>query len=177
MAAIHSGSTDSLIFPIYDRYAASKDFVLTVDPLPRPAGFSAVRGRQYMGHRAGSKLLPDMLRSTSVEKLNHLLNASTAGLFTTNAFGLMEYVNPAFESLLGYEPGHIVEKKLSLHHVLFSLGDKTITEQYTVADYTGPATLVKHDGTRINATLSQQLMRDAQGRAAGVTGIFHLSGG
>lgn len=170
LAAIHSHTSDYLIFPIFDKYSERKEFVLTVDPLPRPAGFSVIRAREYLGVRSGSMLLPDVLRSTSVDKLDHMLATTGIALYTTDAYGRFEYINPAFERLFGYEPGSILEAKLHVHHVVFSMGGQVLTEEYALNDYAGEATIVHRNGTRYPAVLSQQVLRDSSGRAVGATG-------
>lgn len=170
LAAIHSHTSEYLIFPLFDKYSEKKDYILTVDPLPRPVGFSVIRAREYLGVRTGSMLLPDVLRSTSVDKLDHLLSHTGAALYTTDPYGRFEYVNPAFEQLFGYEAGYILDNKLHLHHLVFSLGGQVLTEEYTLHDYTGEAAIAHRNGTRYRVMLSQNLLRDGAGKAAGATG-------
>lgn len=172
LGAIRSNSNDNLIFPIPAAAGGNKNYVLTVEPLPRPAGFSVVRGREYLGVRTGSQLLPDILRSTSVDKLDHMLATTPAALYTTDPFGRFEYVNPALEKMLGYAPGGIIDGKLSLHHLLFSLGEQVITEEYALSDYTGQAVLLRRGSGRVGAALHQQVLRDAQGKVIGATGTL-----
>lgn len=170
LAAIHSHTSEYLIFPIFDKYSEKKEYVLTVDPLPRPAGFSVIRAREYLGVRSGSMLLPDVLRSTSVDKLDHLLSSTGVALYTTDPFGRFEYVNPAFEQLFGYEPGAVLASKLHVHHLVFSLGNQVLTEEYSLNDYTGEATIAHRSGTRYGVNITQQLLRDANGKLVGATG-------
>lgn len=172
MGAIRSGSTDHLIFPILDRYQERKDYILTIEPLPRPSGFSVVRGREYLGQRAGSQMLPDMLRSTTVDKLDHMLSSTAVALYTTDAYGRFEYVNPAFELMFDYEPGQIIESKLSLHHLVFSMGEQVVTEESTLHDYAGEATLIQRNGSRIKLNITQIAMRDSMGKVVGATGTI-----
>lgn len=170
MAAIRSGTNEHLVFPIFNQHSEKKDYILTVDPLPRPAGFSIVRAREYLGQRTGVQLLPDVLRSTSVDKLDHMLATTIVAHYTTDNYGRFEYVNPAFEHLFGYEPGEVVDSKLSIHHLFFSLGHHVLTEEYTLSDYTGEATLQHKDGSRLNMTVMQNIVRDAAGKVIGATG-------
>jgi len=123
MGAIYSGTSDRIVFPVIRQYQETKEFIITCEPLARPVGYSLIRGREYLGQRAGLQILPDVLSATSLEKINHLLAATPVGHYTTDAFGRFEYVNPAFESLMGYGTGEIISMKLSLSH-LFSVSVK-----------------------------------------------------
>lgn len=172
MGAIRSGTADHLIFPILDRYQDKKDYILTVEPLTRPAGFSVVRGREYLGQRAGTQKLPDMLRSTTVDKLDYMLSTTSVALYTTDAYGRFEYVNPAFELMFDYEPGSIIDSKLSLHHLVFSMGEQVVTEESTLHDYSGEATLIQRNGARLKLNLTQSVMRDANGKPVSATGTI-----
>jgi PAS domain S-box-containing protein len=174
MGAIHSNTRETLVFPIIAQYQPAKDYILTVEPMPRPAGFSVVRGREYLGQRAGLQRLPDSLSATSMDQLEHLLCTTDVAHFTTDAYGRFEYVNPAFERLLGYEAGEILESKLSLHHVVFSLGSIAVTEEYSLGDYHGSATVVDKNGTRYASTLHQTVVRNAQGKTQGATGTLTI---
>jgi PAS domain S-box-containing protein len=170
MAAIHSGSTEHLIFPIFNPYNEKTDYIITVEPLVRPSGFSIVRGREYLGKRAGMELMPDILRSTSIDKLDRLLSTTPVAHYNTDAFGRFEYVNPAFERLFGYEAGEILASKLSLHHLIFSFGSTLVTEEYSLADYGGESTILHKRGARQSHPVVQFVMRDTQNKLIGATG-------
>ncbi len=174
MAAIYSNTSERLIFSLPKPYQPAQEYILTVEPLERPAGFSLVRAREYLGKRAGLQPLPDTLRATSIDKLDHLLATSNIALFTTDGFGRFEYVNPSFERLCGYESGEVVDGKLSLHHVFFSMGTTTITEEYTVGDYTGEAVIITKQSQRHTVGLRQSVVRDGNKKPVGATGSFAL---
>lgn len=170
MGAIYSGTTDRLIFSVENKYREKKDYIITVEPLARPAGFCLVRGREYLGLRAGMQVLPDALRATSADKLDHLLATSTTAQFTTDQYGRFEYVNPALERLYGYGPGEILEKKLSLHHLVFSLGGHAFTEESNLSDYSGDAIVITKDGGRHAGFVRVGVIRNSQGKTLGATG-------
>lgn len=173
MGAIHSGLNDRLIFPILNHYQEKKDYIISVEPMVRPAGYSLIRGREYLGQRSGLQMMPDALRSTSVDKIDHMLATTDIALYTTDSFGRFEYVNPAFERLFGYEIGEIVESKLSMHHLFFSLGTTTVTEEYSLSEHAGDAVLIHKLGSRLNAHVRQSVIRDASGKAIGASGTIY----
>ena len=172
MGAIYSNTREQLVFPLISQYQPPKEYIMTVEPMVRPAGFSVLRGREYHGQRGNVQRLPDSLSATSVERLEHLLSTTDAAHYTTDAFGRFEYVNPAFERMLGYDGGEIVASKLSLHHVVFSLGAIALTEEYHVGDYMGLATIQTKQGTRDAVAMRQTAIRNGQGKTLGATGTL-----
>lgn len=172
MAAIYSNTREQLVFPIISQYQQPKEFIMTLEPMVRPAGFSVLRGREYHGQRGSAERLPDSLSATSIERLEHLLSTTDVAHYTTDAFGRFEYINPAFERMLGYDSGEIIASKLSLHHLIFSLGAIALTEEYQVGDYTGMATTLSKQGTREAVAMRQSAIRNGQGKTLGATGTL-----
>ena len=170
LSAIHSGTTDRLVFPIQLPTGETKEYVLTVEPLNRPTGFSVIRGREYLGQRSGTQLLPDMLRATSADKLDHMLSSTPIAHYTTDAYGRLEYVNPALEKILGYAPNALLENKLTIQSVLFQLGEKSVADDDTLTDYSGDAMLKQAQGTHMKCVLFQRVIRDNGGKVSGATG-------
>lgn len=170
MAAIYNNTSDRVVFPVKDPRGEDKDYILTLEPLPRPAGFMVVRGREYRDQRAGTQMLPDVLRSTSADKLDHMLATTPVAHYVTDPYGRFEYVNPALESLLGYKGGEMLDSKVALHHIIFQLSGQPVGEDYTIGDYTGDALLQKKQGGLTNVVLQQAVLRDGAGRALGATG-------
>ncbi len=172
MNAIYSCSTERVVFTIAEPYQEPKEYVITVEPMARPSGFSIIRGREYHGNRTGLQRMPDALSLTSVDKLDHMLSTTSIPHFTTDAFGRIEFANPAFDRALGYEVGEIISLKLSLHHLVFSMDQRLITEEYTISDFVGEAVLVHKDGSHLKGMLQQSIIRDASEKAIGVTGTL-----
>lgn len=171
MAAIYSSSSERLVFPVA-RDGKTEEYVLTLEPLARPGGFTLVRGREYRGQRAGMQLLPDILRTTSADKLDQLLATSPAGLYVTDAFGRIEYANPAVERMLGFIPGELLDMRLSIHRLFYQLDGQPVPEDYTIAEFHGPALMQKKQGGLLEAVLQQTLMRDAEGKLLGASGTI-----
>jgi PAS domain S-box-containing protein len=172
MSAIYSSSNDRLVFPIRTETGEEKEYVLTVEPLVRPGGFAVIRGREYRGQRAGVQLMPDVLRTTSADKLDHLLASSPIGLYVTDQFGRFEYVNPAMEQLFGYAGGELLESRISIHHLLYQLNGQPVPDDYLIADYNGEALFQKKQGSLVNALLKQSLVRDNGGKVLGASGTI-----
>jgi len=177
LIALQSGATDRLVFPVQLHTGEKKEYVLTVEPLARPSGFSVIRGREYLGQRSGTQLLPDVLRATSADKLDHMLTHTPVAHFTTDPYGRFEYVNPSLEKLLGYAPNEILEKKLSIQSILFQLAGRSVADDYTPADYSGDAVFQQSQGAHMAGMLFQRVLRDSAGKTAGLTGSIVPVGG
>lgn len=170
MSAIISSQRDRLIFPIVNKENKVQEYILTIEPLARPAGYMVVRGREYRDHRAGSVVMPEVLRSTSPEKVDHLLTHSGIPHYVVNEYGKFEYVNPVFEQALGYTPGEVLDSKLSLYHVIYQLKGQPVTEDLKLTEMLDNATLQKKSGGLVQAAIKQAVIRDENNKVTGATG-------
>lgn len=174
MSAIISSQRDRLIFPIVTKENKVHEYILTIEPLPRPAGYMVVRGREYRDHRAGSVVMPEVLRSTSPEKVDHLLTHSGIPHYIVNEYGKFEYVNPVFEQALDYNPGEVLDSKLSMYHVIYQLKGQPVTEDLKLTDMLDNATLQKKTGALVQAAIKQAVIRDENNKITGATGSIVL---
>lgn len=174
MGSIFNNVADRLVFPIVAG-GEQKEYVLTIEPIQRPAGFLLIRGREYRGERAGLQLMPDMLRSTSADKLDHLLANTRVAHYATDAFGRFEYVNQAFEDTLGYTSGEVLSSRITLPVILYQLGLTTIADDYTLSDHNGEAVIEQKSGDLVSCLIYQNVIRDEKGKAIGVTGSILTS--
>ena len=176
MAAVYGGQTERVILPITGHDGQTQDYILTIDPLERPGEFLVIRGREYRDTRAGTQILPDALRATSADKIDHMLAKTPVAFFTTDEFGQFEYANPAFEQMLGYAPGEILGAKMKLGGVLFKLNEQPAVD-YTPADFRGDALLHKKQGDLASVRLQIAVIRNDQGKSRGATASALLVAG
>lgn len=169
MAAVYSGKSERVILPITDSQGKTQDYILTIEPLERPGEFLVIRGREYRDTRAGTQILPDALRATSAEKIDFMLNKTPVAFFTTDEFGKFEYVNTAFEQMLGYGAGELIASQLSLGNVLFQLNGQPLSD-YTIADFRGDAMMSRKQSDLANVRLQLSVMRDPNDKAQGAAG-------
>jgi len=170
MNALYSDSTDRLVFPIKQGNGEVKEYILTVEPIPRPNGFAVVRGREYRAARAGTQLMPETLRAISGDKIDHLLTTTAVPQFIVDPYGRIEFVTPALEMLLGYQHGEMTESRLSIQRLFYQLNGRTIPDDYTLVDFHGEALLKKKSTALVQTILELSLMRDAEGKVTGATG-------
>lgn len=169
MAAVYSGKSERVILPITDSQGRTQDYIITIEPLERPGEFLVIRGREYRDSRAGTQILPESLRATSAEKIDHMLTKTPVAFFTTDEFGKFEYVNPAFEQMLGYGVSEIVSNHLTLSKILFQLNGQPVSD-FTISDFRGDAMLSRKGSDLANVRLQLSVIRDPHGKAQGATG-------
>lgn len=169
-SALSSGSKETLIFPITDGDNNRIDFILTIEPLKRPNGYFVLRGRRYYPERKQSVKLPDNLRTTSLEKINSVLDHVAEGIYTTNKHGTVEFMNEPLTKHLGYKASTITEKKTTLTSVVYeATGYKP--GEFDVCDYKGEVLLQYRSGKLGKAELHQWINRDKDGNITGCSGI------
>jgi len=76
--------------------------------------------------------MPNVLRATSADKLDHLLDTSIIPQYITDNYGRLEYVNPALEIMLGYAPGEVIDSRLSIYHLFYQLKGEPVPDDYTL---------------------------------------------
>lgn len=175
MSAIYNNAAERLVFPIQTT-DGQKDYVMTVDPLARPGGFLVLRGREFVSQRAGLQLMPDVLRTTSADKLDHMLAHSPVAHYTTDPYGKLEYANPAFERLVGYSLAEMGDGKLTIARLIHQLHGRPVPDDYTLADFNGDAIFHSTKDHLVQTTLTQRLIRDASGKVVGASGTALLHG-
>lgn len=172
MNAIYASRKERLVFPIVSRDGTSKDYILTIEPIKRPTGYAIVRAREYYPSRTSVEKLPDTLRTTSAERIDHLLASTMTAHYITDAFGKIEYANQALDSLLGYAPGELVAGKHSINALLYQLNSAPVPEDYTLGEFYGSAALKHKQGALVQVVLQQVLQREPMGKVLGSSGTI-----
>ncbi len=175
LGSIYNHLADRVVFPLATGHDTSKRYILTIEPLARPSGYTLVRGREFQEPRTDTPMMPTMLRATSADKLGHLLDHTPIPHYATDAFGRFEYVNQAFEDCLGFSHREILSSRMNLTTILFEIDDKPVSSDYQLADYRGAATLQDKKGDTLNARLVQRVIRDTKGKVTGATGSILLT--
>ena len=170
MGAVYNNLTDRIVFPIMAADGIEANYILTLEPFVRPSGYILIRGREYREERTGLQIMPNLLRSTSADKLDHLLAHTPVAHYATDAFGRFEYVNQAFEQYLGFEPGEMLRLRLTLAQVLYQIGERTVSDDYSLGDFMGVASWQRKSRDLLETLLFQTTIRDEQGKIIGATG-------
>lgn len=144
------------------------DMVVNIDPLPRPHGYYAIRGRYYQGQRkAGSALHADI----SPETMRHLIEESPVGHFVCDDLGRFEYINPALATLVGRTPQDMIEARLHITDILKRVNGNPIVKEYEYHDMREEVLLVHTGGKPTRLHLELSLIREG-GKTARLVGTI-----
>jgi PAS domain-containing protein len=175
MDTIYSSSSAQFIFPLCPTGSTMRDYVISIDPLVRPGGFLVIRGREYLGARTGAQIMPPILRNTSAEKIDYLLTHSPVAQYITDPFGRIEYATPALTMLLGYYADEIVHSRIAIHQLFYQLNGVNVPDDYTLAEHQCDALFNQKHGGLAPVTLTQRIMRNAEGKIIGAIGYVQPS--
>ncbi len=167
-SALERGSKERLIFPITDHNYERHDFILFIEPLRRPVGYFVLRGRQYYPERKGTVKMPNMLRFTTIDKVTHLVANLREAVYIIDARGKIEFASPNLDAMLGYEPGELMESKLTLQKVFYQVGNGPIGE-FDMRDVNEEVLLQRKNGSLVKVHLTMKLMKDAEDNIIGGT--------
>lgn len=174
MHAIYNSSPEQVVLPMA-KHDQVRTFVFNLEPLNRPSGYTLIRGRSYQEQRAGKQLLPDMLRSTSPDKLNTMLERATVGLYVTDVYGRIEYGSAYLEHILQMELGELRTKRPAIQQIFYQINGEPLPHDYTIAEHHGTVLLQRPQGMLIHAQIHQTLLRDADGKISGAVGTILYS--
>lgn len=136
---------------------------LTVDPLPRPSGYSLIRGLNREPEAAPSKS-----SDGANPVLDNLIHTLPFGLYTLANDGRISFTNETLDLLLGYTNGEVVRLQMPLSAIVDGrMADRLLKDP----SFSGEVTFRKKDGGSLALMLSQQAMRGPTGEILGFKGI------
>lgn len=171
-SAIAKNHKENLVLALKDRDRNERNFILTLEPLQRPAGYFVLRGRDYYSDRKAVAQLGGKLSRTSSEKVALLLQQVPSPLYIISDTGMVEYANPALERLLGYNESEVSEGGMSLRKLVYH-ADGYETGEFEPKDFEGNVLLSCRNGSLAKAHLTQFVYHDEHNRPAGCCGILY----
>jgi PAS domain S-box-containing protein len=177
-AAVEHNVNDSVVFTIRTSDNKSHKIVLHIEPITRPSGYILLRARDFVEQR--SAVVNDTQGAVSPSKLPGSVLQLFSGIvendksaFIADPNGMLIYASPTLENQLGYSEQEMLSRNFSIQDFVYVGGSKPDT--LTLEDYEGEIILQKKDGSLIKCTISQNLVKDRQGRLLGCTAIMNDS--
>ena len=106
-AALESHRAETIFIQISQADGAKEKLIVTLDPLPRPSGFTLIRGREYavrQFERSSDGAKPVPVKNTELSPaLMPALDALQDGLAVWDAEGQVIYLNSRLKTALGYD--------------------------------------------------------------------------
>lgn len=172
-SAMSRGQKESLVLGITDADKTRRDFVLTIDPLRRPAGYYVLRGREYYTERKVIAKLTGRLQKTTPEKVGSLLQHIPFPLYIVSTSGVLEYVNPALEHMAGFGENEMLETGMTLQKLIYH-ADGFETGEFEPVEFNGAALISCRNGSLAKAQLHQFICHDEFDRFNGCCGILYV---
>ncbi len=177
-AAIAKGTYEKIIFTITDSHDVTHKIIMAVEPILRPAGFTMLRGREYVERRSeqlgGAARLTahsEIINSSSMVLLSHVMESMKMGIYIASPDGNIVYCNPLLEQWLGYNDCEIVACSLTVKDLLPAQRE---VADLRSADIEGVVEMTRKGGDSINVFLNQRLIKDENSNVIGATAIVHL---
>lgn len=169
-SALTRGKKENLVIGFRQANGTQQDFILIIDPLQRPSGYSVVHGRPFHKERNATVKLPGILGNTSLDKIETLLDSIPIGIYLTNETGLIEYANPALERMIRYEPRCLIKENMPIQQLVYH-ADGHETGEFGLLDYTGNVLLSCRNRTLTKSFLEQRRIVSSNGQNNGFLGI------
>ncbi|MDX2073566.1 MAG: PAS domain-containing protein [Alphaproteobacteria bacterium] len=175
LSALDKGTYEKVIFDITDAQGVVHHIVLSVEPIMRPAGFTMLRGREYIEDRnsnfAGGGGA-GMFSKSSVTLFSHVMESMKMGVYISSPNGSLVYCNPLLEEWLGYGEGEVITRNLNVDHLIPAGRNPGMSAE--PADFEGTVQLEKKVGGFLKAFLNQRAIHNESGQLMGCTAVVHL---
>jgi PAS domain S-box-containing protein len=103
-------------------------------------------------------------------RLHSAIGQSAEGVAISDLSGCLQFVNPSFARMHGYEPEELIGKKLSLFHTAEQMlsVNKANEQIRRTGSFAGEIWHVRRDGSVFPGHMQNSLLRDEQGNAIGM---------
>ena len=175
-AAIDKGTYEKVIFDLTDAQGILHHVILSVEPIMRPAGFTMLRGREFVEDRsiqaATTSSGAALFSKSSVTLFSHVMESLKMGVYISSPTGSIIYCNHLLEEWLGYGEGEISARNLSIHNIVPIARNVGMSQE--PIDFEGTALLERKVGGFIKAFLNQRIIYSDSGQLMGCTAVVHL---
>ena len=174
-----------LLVPFRTNEGTSLRLVLHVDPLQKPKGYVAIRGREYVAHRAAG--LEDASAAniggtasatpapvtysagTSATLMRGLLDAADVAAYAINPQGQMVYANAGLNQMLGYQADPLDQQQFPLMKLLYLRAGEGGPGQ---GHFEGETVFLQRNGNMVKYFLRQRPWTDDAGQILGAYGFL-----
>ena len=156
-------ANDRVLLPLKDASGDAMPIMLSIDVLPRPAGYFLMRGRDYVEKRRA-----ESAATSTATPLASALQTLPEGIIVADANGAITYANHTLEAWLGYDGGEL-SRASKLGNIFYQY-DGSEAGRMIAEDFTGTITMQRKDRGLIKLFIRQLSL----GRAAGLSALISL---
>jgi PAS domain S-box-containing protein len=176
MDALLQGRSESVYVTLKDSQGNDRQMIITIDPLPRPAGFYILRGRDYVVKQYERAALSQPAVPLSDNpyvsaSMAHLMHTMPCGLYATDQEGNLTFINYRLETWLGYGQNEVLSRGLSLG-ALVPQQKSALLNDILERDCEGSLNFLHKNGLMVPVKLRQEICKDEAGRIIGSVGFL-----
>ncbi|MGB1540349.1 MAG: hypothetical protein ACPG80_05265, partial [Rickettsiales bacterium] len=168
--ALMEGTSQTVFINMGAEGRDDRRVVVSIDPLPRPEGFSILRGRDYVVKQYERESAPTSTAPTGGNSLPiaHMMHMLPYGIYVTDADGKITFMNYRLETWRGFEQGEVQEKGLTLQDIVPQRGNAAeLQEVLLFKDWAGNAKCLNKHNEWVDIYLQQEITKDAHGAIIG----------
>jgi len=171
--AIEKDTYEKVKFDITDAQGLLHRVILSIEPIMFPAGFTMLRGREFVEERQSMHTSTGpVLSKSSVILFAHVMESMKMGVYITSPTGGIVYCNPLLEQWLGYSEGEVVSRNLNIDQLIpLARNPAMRTEAVNVE---GVMQMEKKVGGFIKVFVNQKIIYNDAGHIMGCTALVHI---
>lgn len=147
------------------------DMVISVEPLPRPVGYYAIKARRYYTQREGKAAQALTGAEATAEHYLFLLEKSPVAHFVCDEFGRFIYMNPAMQKLSGFSAHEILTNRMQISDMITHTAGSRIGADYEYQDMDIEALLIRRSAESVRIQLYLGVQKNA-GRPTALVGTL-----
>jgi PAS domain-containing protein len=148
-------------------------YIIELQPLKRPFGYSVVQGREFVDKRRQNNEQYQVVQEADMFRLHAMADGLPFGVYLTSASGVIEYTNGALNQLLRYEDGQSpVADNLTVQRLVYH-ADGFETLEFEVCDFKGEAMLSCKNEALKQVQLYQFALYDNEHKLIGFAGLVN----
>jgi two-component system cell cycle sensor histidine kinase/response regulator CckA len=169
MHAIDKNTYERVKFDITDAQGLVHRVILSVEPIVFPAGFTMLRGREFVEERQSmhASASGPVLSRSSVTLFSHIMESMKVGVYLTSPNGAIIYCNPLLESWLAYSEGEVVARNLNIDRLIPLSRNPAMSMEPT--DIDAVMSLERKVGGYMKAHVNQKIIYNDTGNIMGCT--------
>ena len=176
LGAVERGTSNQSVCTAYGSDGRVHKLVISVEPIPRPAGFVMLHSREYVEKRKDNIGAPPsdsveqtLLSRSSLTLFSNLLNQMHTGFYVIDTAGNIIFANSTLEKWLAYDEREIATGTFSLRDIIQH--DDSGNHAMSPNDFDGEAMLRKNPGGLMRVNINQKLIHSDDRKVMGCLAI------
>ncbi|MAR56633.1 MAG: hypothetical protein CMM93_05565 [Rickettsiales bacterium] len=149
-------------------------FIVELQPLTRPYGYSVVQGREFVEKRSREGGDITALQHADAALLQAMVSQWPFGMYLTSPTGVITYSNPMLNQWLRYDTTSLAAEHVTVQRMVYH-ADGYETLEFDVGNYSGAVMLSCANSSLRQAELEQFPLYNAERHLLGYAGLVQLT--